>query len=84
MSGRSFSLAFTPLLSRVFLQQRQDKAALVNETRRRFEAEYLPGKHFGRGGGGRGGMGALWLWSQGLSRCRCFSLVCFLCPTFPQ
>lgn len=44
MSGPGLSLPFTPLPFLVSPQQRQDKAALISETRRRFEAEYLPGE----------------------------------------
>lgn len=64
------SLPFTPPLPFVVSpQQRQDKAVLISETRRRFEAEYLAGER--RGGGLRGcGLGG-------------FSRVGFCCGRFP-
>lgn len=70
----ALSLPFTPLPFLISPQQRQDKAALISETRRRFEADYLPGERLGGGagdGGGRGAVGpAAWIRSLGLARCR--------------
>lgn len=48
---------------------------LISETRRRFEAEYLPGERLGGGAGARGleTMGlARWMRSVGLDLCSTF------------
>lgn len=46
-------------------QQRQDKALLITETRRRFEAEYLPGERLsGAAGGAGGGVGEQVAWER--------------------